>query len=551
MFDTMDEIAEIKTKIDIVELIGHYITLSKAGVNFKGLCPFHHERTPSFMVSPERQSFKCFGCDKGGNIFTFIQEIETVEFGDALKMLADRAGVTLKPRQATDQAHRQGQKSRWFTINKLATGFFHQLLTTHPQGKEALTYLKSRGITDATIATWRIGYAPKKKVLANQLIKRGFTVEEILQAGKPDMFHDRIMFPIVDIIGNVVGFTGRILGSGEPKYLNTPETPIFHKSRVLFGLEHAKQAIKQAGCVIITEGQMDVISAWQAGTKNVVATSGTALTSEHLRILARYEVDIIFAFDTDGAGLTATKRAIDLAISDNLSVKVIPIPKPYKDVGDIVEKDPAAWLELAKKPIAAIEWHIETVLAKYHTNGIDRKLSVDEKKKVAKELIPVLNQIPDAIEKAHYIQLLAKRLEVGERVILEALSRGQKNPATTNTTVTTIKQSRSPLSGEETLYGLLLRSKDWQAEHSKVYNELQTWYTKPTPDLIFAIEEQYRGRSASELQTELNLLLERYKETKKDHFKSDFASRISQAEAAGDRQLVKKLLTEFQKLIGE
>lgn len=547
----MDEIAEIKDKIDIVDLIGHYVTLKKAGASFKGLCPFHHERTPSFMVNPERQSFKCFGCNKGGDIFTFIQEVETVEFGDALKMLAERAGVTLQPRSKPKPGEAPSEKSRYYAINGLASQLFHKLLTDHPVGRDALQYLKKRGITDATIREWRIGYAPRKKVLAELLTKRGFNTQEIQRAGKPDMFYDRIMFPIMDVMGNVVGFTGRILGQGEPKYLNTPETAIFRKSRILFGLEQAKQSIKQTGRVIMTEGQMDVISAAQAGTPNVVATSGTALTQDHLRILARYGVDIIFAFDADGAGVTATKRAIDMAIADDLPVKVIPLPKPFKDIGEIVERDPKMWLELSTNPVPAVEWHVETAFEKFKTKGIERKLSVDEKKIVAKELIPVLVRIPDSIEQAHYIQRIAKRLEVSEQTIQQAMAKVGK-PKEQDAVIEQVTKVHKPaMSTEETLLGLLERSQELQRQHPDLYKELKMSYTGSIPDLVFTVEQQYRGLSAAELRTELDLLIARYSEAKKDQLKGDFATRISQAEASGDRQLVKKLLSEFQQLIGQ
>lgn len=541
----MDEIEEIKARVDVVDLVGQYVALKKAGANFKGLCPFHHERTSSFMVNPERQIFKCFGCNRGGDIFTFIQEIENVEFGDALRMLADKAGVTLKPRTQPKPGEAPSEKTRYFAINALANQLFHKLLLDHPVAEEARQYLKKRGLTEETIKTWRIGYAPRKKVLAELLEKRGFSRQEIERAGKPDMFYSRIMFPIIDIMGNTVGFTGRILGPGEPKYLNTPESPIFHKSRILFGLEQAKKTIKEKTQVIMSEGQMDVISAHQAGTLNVVATSGTALTQDHLRILARYGADIIFAFDADSAGQAATRKAIDMAIQDNLSVKVIPIPPPFKDIGEVVEKQPALWLQLAANPIPAVEWQIDVVLQKYKQGKIERKLSVDEKKKVAKELIPVLVRLPDVIEQAHYMQLLARRLEVKEETIQQAMRRLQQPAATTPTA----EPKRRQLSTEEALLGLLEVNKEQQKVHENLYNELKTWYNQPINDLLFLIQEQYKGLSPSEIKAEIELLMVRYQDSKKDQLKADFADRISQAEAAGNRDQVKQLLAEFQQLL--
>lgn len=552
----MDEIEEIKQRIDIVDLVGHYVSLKKAGANFKGLCPFHYEKSPSFMVNPERQIFKCFGCQKGGDIFAFIQEIENLEFGDALKMLADRAHVELKPRTKPKPGEAPSEKSRAYMINALASQVFHKLLVDHPAGKPALAYLKKRGLTDETIGKWRIGFAPKQKVLLDFLKKRGFTLDEIQKAGKPDMFYDRIMFPITDILGNVVGFTGRTTGQAEPKYLNTPETPIFRKSRILFGLEQAKQAIRQHNSVIIAEGQMDVISASQVGTPNIVASSGTALTADHLRILARYGVPIIFAFDNDSAGNKATERAIELALADDIFTKVIQLPKQFKDIGEVAEQDPTLWPKLASKAMPALEWQIESVLNQYKTGQIDRKLSVEEKKSIAKLLIPILRRIPDTIEQAHYIQLLARRIEVKETVIQEAMNRTKKGTGTQRANQatqapSTISEQKSTLSltTEEALLGLLERSQALKTQHENLYKELREWYNKPVNDLVLAVEEQYRGLSPAELKTEVELLIKRYDETKKDRLKDQFAIKISAAEQQGDRARVKQLLAEFQQLI--
>lgn len=541
----MDEIEEIKQRVDIVDLVGQYVALKKAGVNHKGLCPFHHERTPSFMVNPSRQIFKCFGCNKGGDIFTFIQEIEKVEFGDALRILANRAGVVLKPRTKPRPGEAPSEKSRYFAINALATGLFHKILTDHPAGEAARQYLSERKITKATIKKWRLGYAPRKKVLTDFLIKRGFSPKEIERAGKPDMFYDRIMFPITDVMGNVVGFTGRALAKAEPKYLNSPETPIFRKSRILFGLEQAKKAVAEKHQVILAEGQMDVISAWQAGTDQIVATSGTALTSDHLRILARYDADIIFAFDADSAGETATKKAIELAIGYGLSVKVIPLPAPYKDIGELVEHDPSIWLELVKQPVPAIEWQISTVFDRYRAGALERKLSVDEKKRIAKEILPILAKIPDVIEKAHYIQQLARRLAVKEATIVEAMKRfaqakGDSTPVST--------KSRK-LSTEEALLGLLELKREYRETHSLLYKSLSSWYKKAVNDLLFLVEEQYRGLSETEIKAEIALLAKRYEDKQKDQLKADFAQKISEAETKGDRASVKQLLSEFQTLL--
>ncbi len=546
----MSEIEDVKQQTDIVDLVGHYVSLKKAGANFKGLCPFHHERSSSFMVNPERQIYKCFGCNKGGDALSFIQEVEHIEFGDALKLLADRAGIVLKPRTQPKPGEAPSEKSRYYQVNSLAAQVFHRILLEHSIAEPARQYLAKRGVTTETIKLWRIGYAPRQKVLQDFLLKRGFNAQEIERGGKPTMFYDRIMFPIVDSIGNTVGFTGRILGQGEPKYLNTPETPIFHKSRIIFGLDKARAAIKEKGQVIVAEGQMDVISAYQAGTRHIVATSGTALTQDHLRILSRYDADILFAFDADSAGQAATQKAVELAYDDKLSVKVITLPTGVKDIGELVEKDPATWLEVAAKPMPVIEWHINSVMQRYKKGSIDRKLSVDEKKLIAKELIPSFNRLGDVIEQAHYVQLLAKRLDVKEEVIQQAMRKAQRgsNPQNSQPAKSERPSARS-LTSSETLLGLFEINKEAQLAHENLYKLLKEWYNQPITDLIFLVQEKYRGLSPAEIKAEIALLVRRHADDEKDRLKADFARKISDAEANGDREGVKKLLLEFQQLI--
>jgi DNA primase len=340
----MNEVEEIKAKIDIVDLLSNYLTLKKAGANWKSICPFHQEKTPSLMVSREKQIFKCFGCGAGGDIFEFIKLIEHLEFPEALKLLAERCGVTLEKRKPLP-GEAPDQKTKLFQINDLSARFFHKILLDHPVGQEALNYLKIRKINPQTIKNFLLGYAPQKEVLGNWLRTKGFTTQEIAQAGSPDRFRNRLIFPITNPLSKVIAFTGRILNPhDQPKYLNTPDTPIFHKSHVLYGLEKAKMAIKEKDQVILVEGQMDVISSYQAGITNVVASSGTALTEEHLKILSRYTPNIVFAFDQDSAGTEASKRAIDLAIKQDFNVRLAFL-REVKDPGEAIEKDPQIFIE--------------------------------------------------------------------------------------------------------------------------------------------------------------------------------------------------------------
>lgn len=347
----MDEVEEIKRRIDIVDLISSYLTVKKAGSNYKAICPFHQEKTPSFMVSAEKQIFKCFGCGEGGDIFTFIEKMENLEFPEALKMLADRAGVQLKRKKFVPEEGKD-RKTRLYKINDLAARVFNKILTTHPSGRVALEYLKKRGINEQTINEFTIGYASSSRSMREFLLKKGFRPTELSEAGSPDRFFKRIIFPIRNRMGNTIAFTGRVIDPKlEPKYLNTPDTIIFHKGEVLYNLDQARGAIKQKNAVIVVEGQMDVISSHQAGVKNIVASSGTALTADHLQILYRYTPNIIFAFDSDSAGLLTAKKAYQMAISEGFNVRMIKLntrDNEFKDPWGDDRQGPSALAESSR-----------------------------------------------------------------------------------------------------------------------------------------------------------------------------------------------------------
>ena len=348
----MDEIELIKEKINVVDLISEYLPLKKAGVNFKGSCPFHQEKTPSFMVSPERGIFHCFGCGVGGDIFKFLMEKEGIEFKEALEILAQKAGVTLKRSSAPDKA--KDLNDRLYEANTKAMQFFNYLLTTHPLGKKALDYLHSRGIKDETIKEFQIGYALNSwETLTKFLKKRGFKTEELILSGLGvsskrgcyDRFRGRVMFPLIDVRNRVIGFSGRVLGKEEPKYINTPQTPIFDKKRFLLGLNLTKGIIKEKDEAIIVEGEMDMIMSYQEGIKNIVASKGTALTEDQVITLKKYTENISLCFDTDLAGDAASRRGIEIAdkagcylmadvshITGLIVAGVHPSPVPYAHI---------------------------------------------------------------------------------------------------------------------------------------------------------------------------------------------------------------------------
>lgn len=565
----MDEVEEIRRRIDIQDLIASYLTLKKAGANYRCLCPFHNEKTPSMMVSPEKQIFKCFGCGEGGDVFSFVMKMENLEFPEALKMLAERAGVKLKPRGGytnNEQMNAPDRKTKLFQINKFAAAVFHKILVTHPTGKEALDYLTKRGINKATIDEFMIGYAPSSRAMNGFLKKRGFADTEIQNAGSPDRFFRRIIFPITDVMGNVLGFTGRVIdGKSEPKYLNTPETIIFHKGRILYNLNRARGEIKLNKATVLVEGQMDVISSFQAGIKNVVATSGTALTSDHLLTLYRYTPNIIFAFDKDNAGIGAAKKAYDMAINQGFNSKMVELGD-FKDPGEMIEKDPVLWVTAVGKAIPVIDWYFDEAFAKIDGDN----LTSVQKKEIAKDIIPIIKKIPDTIEQAHYVEVLASRLGVPDKIIFESLSKVlDVSPEKTST----LKKQKDILP-EELLLGFIgkniidkkllekLALDDFEKPESQlIYKGIQNWYNNSEDEILIKylkkklVPKDFDRLEMFVLEVEnhyddnpniLSDLISRVQEKKKDDIKERYAREIAAAEKSNDKVKLKQLIKEFQ-----
>lgn len=425
-------IDEIKSKLDIVEVIGSYIKLQKAGSNYKALCPFHDDKNPSLFVSPSRQIWHCFGCGAGGDVFKFVMMIEGVEFGDALRILAKRAGVKLTRQNPVIQT----QRNNLYDICETAAEFFEKQLKDTKAGKEAQEYLRKRGLNEESIKSWRLGYAPNVwHGLSSFLIKRGFKVEDIIKAGlalpskenRPefsercyDRFRGRIMFPIFDLNSQVIAFTGRIFrekgNENMGKYVNTTNNLIFNKSKVLYGLNKAKLSIREKDACIIVEGQMDVILSYQVGVHNVVASSGTALTLEQLKILKRYSNNLITSFDMDVAGNSATKRGIDLAQSQGFNVSVITMPEGM-DPADVASSNPEKWKKLVQNTKSILEFYFENTFAKFDSS------KPQNKKKISEILLPVIKRIPNKIEQAYWVGELAKRLGVKEEAVEAELNK--------------------------------------------------------------------------------------------------------------------------------
>jgi DNA primase len=422
-------IEEIKNRLDIIEVIGSYIKLQKTGINYRAVCPFHSEKKPSFFVSPSRQIWHCFGCSSGGDIFKFVMQIEGVEFGDALRILAQRAGVELR-KQTPEYRQWKTERQELYDVCELAAKFFEKQLQESKWGREAKDYLLSRKITEESIRKWRIGYAPDVwQGLADFLNSKGYQQGKIKEAGLGlssekgsfyDRFRGRIIFPIFDLNSQIVGFGGRVFKDKDnkeiAKYVNTPQTVLFDKSRILYGLDKAKVEIRKKNACILVEGYTDVIMAHQAGTQNVVATSGTALTPFQLKILKRYTENLVLGFDMDVAGDTATKRGIDLAQSSGFNIKVLRLPEG-KDAAEIISKNEKEWQESLLQPKSIMDFYFESAFP-----GRDKK-SADGKKEISGILLPVIKRIPNSIVQAHWISELAKRLGAREEVIEQELKK--------------------------------------------------------------------------------------------------------------------------------
>ena len=414
-------VEKIKERLNIVDLLGTYIKLEKAGKNMKARCPFHNEKTPSFFVSPDRDSYYCFGCGKKGDIFTFVQEFEGLDFFGALKLLAERTGVEL----TRENVQMRNEKEAIFNALEAATQFFESNL---PKSSSAIKYLEKRGLTEKTIKDWRIGFvADDWRTLYDYLNARKFSDSEIEQAGLIkrneksfyDRFRGRIMFPIRDSAGRVVGFSGRILPEADDgkaaKYLNSPETAVFNKSRILYGFDLAKLAIKKFDYSVVVEGQMDIIMCHQAGFQNVVATSGTALTPEHLILLRRISNRVIMAFDADKAGFNAATKAWQLALSLGMEVKIAEF-KEGKDPAEILSG--ADGKEKFKESLKDSMHIVDFYLAKILAERLDeRKLGAEIREKI----LPFLALIESNIEKSHWVKKINEKTGIKEDAIWEDL----------------------------------------------------------------------------------------------------------------------------------
>ncbi len=412
----MGAVDEVKQRIDIVEVIGRDIKLTKAGKTFKGLCPFHGEKHPSFYVYPEQQSWHCFGCNNGGDVFSFVMKKQNIDFGEALRQLAQKAGVVIPSR--FEPGAESGERQRLYDVNQAAAQYFHNLLLNSAAGQKAQDYIAKRGFTEDTVKAFQLGYSANSwDALKKYLLERDYTEKEMLSAGliieaegkqSHDRFRNKLMFPIFDVRGRVTGFGGRVLDDSLPKYINSPQTPLFDKSGTLYGINLARDAIREKDAAIIVEGYMDVITAHQNGFSNVVASMGTAVTERQVNILKRLTRNLILALDADAAGEEATLRAVGYENTLDAEVRVTIMPEG-QDPDDVIKKDKKNWQGLVEKAVPIVDYTFNMATAGLDLNTARGKTSARDR------LLPIIAEIRDNVRKAHYLQKLAGLLRVTER----------------------------------------------------------------------------------------------------------------------------------------
>lgn len=578
---------EIKDKLNIEDLVSQYVQLKKVGRSLKGLCPFHSEKTPSFIVSPERGIAYCFGCHKGGDVFSFLQEVEGVDFADALKILAERTGVKLETHKF-EKSVPKDQKDLLIDIQEKAARFYEHNLWNTENGVKVLDYLRKRGLTDESIKFFRVGFSPDSyDQTYTHLLKEGFTKKMLVSSGLAlsqettmekiyDRFRGRLMFPIFDGLGRVVAFGGRALSKEqEPKYLNSPETAVYHKSNVLYGFSHAKIAMKQSEEVVMVEGYMDLISCFQAGVKNAVATSGTALTLKHLRLVKPFVKTLLLCFDMDLAGQEAAKRAFELAQDFEVTVKVIAIPEG-KDAADYVKLHGEKLQEVVKTAVPYGDYFYEKLLRNFGTDNLSAK------KKILAEFLPFFNTLKSNIEKDEYIRRLARDLDLKESQIYDEIKNiklPEYHPARMRGSLDEPVKAKK-YSADELLIGLLLNFprmgellKDKMSESlfleplKPIYKGIVDQYNdqrieagigvitvlpaelQETAGLLsLYVSENYGEIGEVAVEKEMNTLIEKISKGQLQLRRKALEKRIYEAEVKGDKELWKQLLQELSQI---
>ncbi len=588
----MDEVAEVKARLEITEVVSGYLPLKQAGRNLKAPCPFHEEKSASFMVSPEKGIYHCFGCGEGGDIFNFVMKMEGLDFRSALELLARKAGVELKAKSG-EAKQVQKLRERLLAAHALAVRYYQATLI---KNTKALEYArKNRGLDKETIRDFGIGYAPDSwEALSHFLLGQGFTQRELLQGGLAgqkegrttvyDMFRGRIMFPICDRDGRPIGFTARVLDDGLPKYLNTPQTPLYDKSQAIYGLHLAKEAIRSSGEVVLVEGNMDVVASHQALVRQVVAASGTALTLEQLRTLSKLAKTVKLAFDSDKAGLAATERAIDLGQKLGLTLRMVVLPEGFKDADELIKaRGPEVW----KAVIADAQYIVDYLFERFERD-FDLGTAIG-KRGYTDRLVATLQRLGDPVEQDHYIKLLAEKTGVAEGAVkakVDGKERAIGSPEAVAPRVAEaqVRRAVEQVSGrrsvrqqhEDLLLGLNLLKPEVRAslvdlsaadfshaDARTVFDAIRRHKALPgekladklseavtyAKGLLLVAEEEFSGAVEIALQQQaFELARTVLLEANAEH-KARLTAEIRSAEASGNEVLKTELLREFQRII--
>ena len=603
---------EIKSKLNAVDFIGEYLRLEKAGTNWKACCPFHNEKSPSFMVSEEKQIWHCFGCGKGGDIFGFLMEMEGLEFKEAIKILADKAGVELpnyNPKATV-------AKSNTLEILELATKFYEKQLWNGAGKSRALEYLRKRGIKDEATKEFRLGYAPAGwRNILNFLLERGYTIGDIEKTGLLvkkeknkgqqtasgsfsgsshgpsdnfyDRFRDRLIFPISDVSGRVVGYSARVSPGGDEsqaKYVNTPETGVYHKSSALYGIDKAKMHIRAKDQAILVEGNMDVVASYQSGFENTVAVSGTALTPQQLDIIKRYTQNIYMFFDMDDAGRQAARRSAELAFGKNMNVFIVSVENG-KDAADVVRENPKDLTKAIQNSIPAMQYFLREIVSQ------NNKKDAQGKKKIADEVLELISNFSDEIERHHWIRKLAEELDIDEKLLADRVIREKRQYPEKRVTEEVSNQLSAKRSDmlKKNLLGVIIADQimwknavgDFREDLILVFGENSFYWKviskgeemgfdfekvltnigedKENKLRKLQFESKYsfdEGNGASEVpHEEIQEFFRGYLRELKEEIKKEIMKRledkIKEAEQKGNKKLVQDLAQEFQKISGQ
>ncbi len=562
-------IQEIKDKLDIADVIGRYMHLKKSGTNLKGLCPFHGEKTPSFMVSPQKQIWHCFGCGEGGDVIGFIKRYENVEFRDALEMAAEIAGIELPSYRSAGPD--KSELEELIRINELTAEFFQ---TSLPTSLAAQQYLQDRGLFPQTIERWRVGFAPDSfDSLLNALKSKSIDPELAVKAGVLaksdngkifDRFRGRIMFPLFDARGQVVAFTGRVLPNAledQAKYINSPETPIYNKSKLIFGLNFAKESFRTLNQVVLVEGQMDVITAHQSGFKNTVASSGTALTEDQLRTLKRFVNTVVFAFDNDEAGDKALWRAAQLALGLELDVRVVDL-KTAKDPDELIKKSPSSWEKLISGSYRVIDYYLEHARTNFLFGSLDQKQYVTDM------ILPLVGKIVNPVETDHYLQKISSEFVISEQALRQSFS-SQKVEPTVTEEFGTVSLPQEAIWEKEILGGIILFPEFLEfvrvegLADALISSALQPYFQKAilgdylkdskeplVTESIFVVESNLENLDSNELALlrELKKSFFQFKLAKLKYYLQELTIAIKKAETTKNHDLAKQLGGKFAQL---